>query len=93
MSQKYLIDPSCRSGAFFQNPRQIRNAFGRYSKDADGYFDFEHKRYDVLNKVQEAWPLERNAIVNHTCCKNNRVESLKPVKLITFGSQLPGLVA
>lgn len=93
MSQKYLIDPSCRSGASFQNPRRIRSAFGRYSKDADGYFDFEHKRCDVRNKVQEAWPSERNAIVNHTCCRDNGVESLKPVKLITFGSQLPGLAA
>lgn len=35
------------------------------SRDADGCLDFEHfehRRCDIPNRVQEAWPSERNAL-------------------------------
>lgn len=56
------------------------------SRDADGCLDFEHRRCDVPNKVQEAWPSEHNALVKSHLLQRKWG---KPQKISTFGSKLP----
>lgn len=60
------------------------------SRDADGCLDYEHRRCDVPNRVQEAWPSERNALVKSHLLQRKRG---RPQKISTFGSKSPGLAA
>lgn len=61
-----------------------------HSGDADGCLDFERRRCDVPNRVQEAWPSERNALVKSHLLQRKWG---KPQKISTFGSKLPRLAA